>query len=154
MWLFRNDIVFNNKILDEIQVFDLVKTCMAWWCKAKWPSTLFLFSDFYIAASNLSFNVQPKSPKTITFWCPSPSGFMKFNVNGSVKGKPGPSRIGGVLRDELGVVKGIFSKAVGVMDSNQAELLAILEALLVSVESNFFTSLSLIIESDFSNAVS
>ena len=67
LWLFRNDIVFNNKILDEIQVFDLVKTCMAWWCKAKWPSTLFLFSDFYIAASDLSFNVQPKSPKTITF---------------------------------------------------------------------------------------
>ena len=79
---------------------------------------------------------------------------MKFNVNGSVKGKPGPSRIGGVLRDELGVVKGIFSKAVGVMDSNQVELLVILKALLVSVESNFFTSLSLIIESDSSNAVS
>ena len=73
------------------------------------------------------FNVQPKSLKTITSWCPPPSGFLKFNVDGSVRGKPGPSGIGGVLRYELGMVKGIFSKAVGVMDSNQAQLLAILE---------------------------
>ena len=74
------------------------------------------------------FNVQPKSLKTITSWCPPPSGFMKFNVDGSVRGKPGPSGIGGVLRYELGMVKDIFSKAVGAMDSNQAQLLAILEA--------------------------
>ena len=52
------------------------------------------------------------------------------------------------------MVKEIFSKAVGAMDSNQAELLAILEALMVFVESDFFTSLSLIIESDSSNTVS
>ena len=79
--------VFNNKILDEIQVFDLVKTRMAWWCKTTWPSTLFSFFYFYIAASDLSFNVQPKSLKTITYWFPLPSGLMKFNIDGSVRGK-------------------------------------------------------------------
>ena len=69
-------------------------------------------------ASDLSFNVQPKSCKTTTSWCPPPSNFIKFNVDGSVRGKLGPSGIGGVLSDELGVVKGIFSKTVGVMHSN------------------------------------
>ena len=58
-----------------------------------------------------------------------------------------------VLRDELGVVRGIFSKAIGVMESNQAELLAILEALLMFMESKIFNSFSLIIEGDSSNAI-
>ena len=52
-----------------------------------------------------------------------------------------PSGIGGVLRDELGMVKGIFLKVVGVMDSIQAKLLDILEALMVFVESIFYLSL-------------
>ena len=79
---------------------------------------------------------------------------MKFNVEGSVRGKLGLLRIGEVLRDELGVVKGIFSKFVGFMDSNQIELLTILEALIVFVEFDFSIHIYLIIENDFRNTIS
>ena len=38
---------------------------------------------------------------------------LKFNVDGSSKGKSGLAGIGGVLRDCSGKVKAIFSKAIG-----------------------------------------
>ena len=77
------------------------------------------------------------SLKAITSWCPPPFGFMKFNIDGSVRGKLEQLGIGEVLENELGVLKGMFSKTVGVMDSNHVELLAILEALMVFVEFDF-----------------
>ncbi|KAK1549737.1 hypothetical protein Q3G72_006906 [Acer saccharum] len=53
---------------------------------------------------------------------------LKFNVDGSALGKPGPARIGGVLRDSKGKVLCMFSFYVGVQDSNTAELMAIHKA--------------------------
>ncbi|XVF86739.1 hypothetical protein PTKIN_Ptkin18bG0066500 [Pterospermum kingtungense] len=55
---------------------------------------------------------------------------MKFNVDGSTLGKPGPAGIGGVLRDHEGNIKIRLLKSVGSADSNLAELLAIKEAFL------------------------
>lgn len=46
---------------------------------------------------------------------------MKFNVDG----------ISGVLRDENGLVKVFFSKAIGVGDANRAKVRAIREAFLI-----------------------
>lgn len=39
-------------------------------------------------------------------WLPPEAGFVKFNVNGATRVRlgPGPALIGGVLRDEHGVV--------------------------------------------------
>ncbi|XVE61157.1 hypothetical protein DITRI_Ditri06bG0017300 [Diplodiscus trichospermus] len=59
-------------------------------------------------------------------WTKPHVGTMKFNVDGSTMGKPGPAGIGGVLRDHLANAKIIFFKSVGIADSNLAELLAIL----------------------------
>ena len=59
---------------------------------------------------------------------PSP-GVFKFNVDGAVRGKLGMAEIGGVLRNSRGEVLFMFSKHVGVCDSIEAEVLAILEAL-------------------------
>ncbi|XVF81378.1 hypothetical protein PTKIN_Ptkin15bG0150100 [Pterospermum kingtungense] len=41
----------------------------------------------------------------------------------AAKGKLGPAEIGGVLRDDKGMVKPMFSKLAGVMDSNLVEVL-------------------------------
>lgn len=62
-------------------------------------------------------------------WSPPPLGVLKFNVDGATRGKPGPTAIGGILRNNNGEVLFRFSKNVGVCDSNEAEVLAILEAL-------------------------
>ena len=55
---------------------------------------------------------------------------------GSVTGKPDPSSIGGVLGDEFGVVKLVFSKSIGIVDSNISEK-SVREAFNVFVSSNF-----------------
>ena len=56
-------------------------------------------------------------------------GVLKFNVDGAASSKPGPARIGGVLRNHIGELLYMFSKNVGIKDSYEAEILAILEAL-------------------------
>ncbi|KAK3206452.1 hypothetical protein Dsin_020498 [Dipteronia sinensis] len=53
---------------------------------------------------------------------------IKFNVDGSVRGKPGPAGIERVLRDSNGKVICLFSKFVSVTDSNTVELWAIRKA--------------------------
>lgn len=40
IWLARNDVAFKGKELDGIQIFELVKTRMAWWINAKWPNLM------------------------------------------------------------------------------------------------------------------
>ncbi|XWS10417.1 hypothetical protein CRYUN_Cryun39dG0075400 [Craigia yunnanensis] len=81
-------------------------------------------------------------------WIPPPHGYMKFS-----KGKLGPTGIGGVLRDNLLVVKMVFSKSVGMEDSNMAELLAVRKAMCLFISSCWAPSHKLIIESDSSNVV-
>lgn len=60
---------------------------------------------------------------------PTPSGVLKFNVNKTTRSKPGLPGIGGVLCNDMGEILCIFSQGVGVKDSNEAEVMAILEAL-------------------------
>ncbi|EOY00710.1 Uncharacterized protein TCM_010646 [Theobroma cacao] len=50
---------------------------------------------------------------------------MKFNVDGAARGCSGPTRIRGILRDHRGEVKIIFSNAIGEIDSNFAEMMAV-----------------------------
>ena len=58
-----------------------------------------------------------------------PRGLLKFNVDGATRDKPGLAGIGGVLRNDKDEVLLLFSKSVGIRDSNEVEVLAILEAL-------------------------
>ena len=51
----------------------------------------------------------------------SPSGVLKFNVDGATRGKPGLVGIGGVLRNHKGEVMYMFSKHVGIKDSKEAD---------------------------------
>lgn len=77
-----------------------------------------------------------------------PSSFLKFNVDGAARGEPLPASIGGVLWDHEESFH-CFFKAVGVKDSNDAAVLAILEAF--GIYSSSFHKV-LIVESDSSNA--
>ena len=83
--------------------------------------------------------------KSILSWCSPPCGVLKFNVDGVTNGKPGLAGIGGVLRNHKGEVLYMFSKHIGIKDSNEVEVMTI-----------YHTSFHhyLIVESDSANAIS
>ncbi|XXG72211.1 hypothetical protein AAC387_Pa07g1359 [Persea americana] len=83
-------------------------------------------------------------------WSPPPIGVLKFNVDGASSGKPGPACIGGVLRNFKGKVLIMFSKHIRICDSNEVEVLAILEAFHLFPRDCFEP---LIVESNSSNAI-
>ena len=74
-------------------------------------------------------------------------------MDGSARGKPEPASIGGVLRDCRFAVKAVFSKSIGVADSNVVELLAVREALKIFVATRCASTHRFIVESDFSNVI-
>lgn len=77
-------------------------------------------------------------------------GVLKFHVDGAASSKLGPAGIGGVLRNHKGELLYMFSKNVGIKDSNEAEILAILEALRIYHRPFQYP---LVVESDSMNAV-
>ena len=74
-------------------------------------------------------------------------------MDGSTKGNLGPAGIGGVLRDCNAAVKVVFSKSIGVIDSNMVELFAVRKALMVFVATRWASSHRLVIENDLRNVV-
>ncbi|XVE56526.1 hypothetical protein DITRI_Ditri04bG0017800 [Diplodiscus trichospermus] len=54
--------------------------------------------------------------RIVTNWTCPEMGVLKFNVDGSSLGNPGPAGIGGILGDHLGTKKLAFSKSIGVGD--------------------------------------
>ena len=93
----------------------------------------------------------PVKVRKSILWSLPPICLFKFNVDGAARGKPGLAGIGGVLRNCNGDVLFMFSKYVWVCDSNEAEVLVILESLRYFLRHYHG---NLIVESDSSNAVS
>ncbi|XVF39326.1 hypothetical protein PTKIN_Ptkin01aG0025500 [Pterospermum kingtungense] len=112
---------------------------------------LFLHCEF--SWKGISIPSSEKALRDPSSWDPPPLGYFKFNVDGATLGQPGPTGVGGVLRDHDESVKMCFSKSIGVPDSNLAEIMAIREALLLFVQSRWISNVPLIVESDSSNAV-
>jgi ribonuclease HI len=73
---------------------------------------------------------------------------FKWNVDGYSLGKPGPFGIGGVLQNHHDHLLGMFSVPVGILDSNIAELRAIVKAIELSASNCLLHHQHLIIESD------
>ncbi|KAK3189924.1 hypothetical protein Dsin_029485 [Dipteronia sinensis] len=73
---------------------------------------------------------------------------LKFNVDVSMKGKPGPVGIGGVLRDANGKVMCLFSNSVGITDSNTAELWAIEKAVRLCNDNQELRGRDIVVVSD------
>ena len=75
-------------------------------------------------------------------------------MDGSSLGKPGLSGIGGALRNHQGHLLGIFSLPVGTLDSNIAELRAVVKAIKLSATNHLLHHKHIIIESDSANVIS
>ena len=153
VWLFRNDSIFNRKMVDILQLIDCIKVRIAMWAKAKWPDKVGSINDAVRFPSLVMVEDKGRDQGDVGKWDKPQQGSMKFNVDGSARGQPGKAGIGGVLRDESGSIMLVFSKSIGIADSNMAELLTIKEAFLIFCALENLSSKRLIIESDSSNAV-
>ena len=150
---FTEMIVFNRKSCDFLQLLDIIKVRLAHWCHGKWPSILASVNDFILNPASISANdILPTPSRSATWICP-PLGLMRLNVDGSAMGKPGAAALGGVLCDHVGAFKGVFSKSIGIEDSNFVEFMAIKEGLSLFSSSTWAQSHNLIIESDSKNAI-
>ncbi|KAK1560827.1 hypothetical protein Q3G72_031317 [Acer saccharum] len=87
-------------------------------------------------------------------WRPPLDRFLKFNIDGSLRGNPGPSGIGGILRNNDGDTLCIFSSFIGCGISPAAKVEAILKACQLCVLDKCPTDVKVIIESDSKAAVS
>ena len=48
VWLHRNEIVFKGNHLELLQLIDIIKVRLAYWCQGKWPSPAASVDDFFI----------------------------------------------------------------------------------------------------------
>ena len=69
-------------------------------------------------------------------------------------GNLGPTGIGGVIRDCKRQVLFVFSKCIGIADSNLAKLMAVVNALSYVANSNFDLLPDIILESDSKAVIS
>ncbi|XVE78573.1 hypothetical protein DITRI_Ditri13aG0156700 [Diplodiscus trichospermus] len=109
------------------------------WGKAKWQSMKENITEITQWPNLISVRGRDIAARIHTCWTKPVEGSLKFNVDGSALGQPGPAGIGGVLRDHKANIKLVFSKSVDVVDSNLAELLAIREAFLIFSPPVIFT---------------
>ncbi|KAK8993149.1 hypothetical protein V6N11_033253 [Hibiscus sabdariffa] len=109
IWLFRNEVIFQNKKVDWLQLNFLIRFRLAYWHIAKFPGC-FLSLDCLMTDFSLTMSPKRRSscPTPTPRWVPPPIGFLKLNIDGAVslclKGG-----IDGLLRDEKGSILFQFS---------------------------------------------
>lgn len=82
-----------------------------WWVQAFWPTSPYSSYDFAHHFEKVRLLSKPHPAVRICEWQALEPSVLKFNVDGSSLGNPGPSGIGGVIRNDMGMVLGVFSKA-------------------------------------------
>ncbi|EOX95147.1 Uncharacterized protein TCM_004701 [Theobroma cacao] len=153
IWLYKNKMVFDGLTWDACKVLEIIKIRMAWWVKSKWPQDN--LDTLKIVRFSLLVAIPTKRDKVKVQvqWKIPPNGWLKFNTDGAARGYPGPLGIWGVLRNEKGMVKMLFSKTEDWDDANLMEMLAIQEALILFMVTDWCHPFGLIIETDSINAV-
>ncbi|KAE8691376.1 hypothetical protein F3Y22_tig00110890pilonHSYRG01134 [Hibiscus syriacus] len=115
-----NDAAFNDK-----QCLALLG--IGYCVKSKWPKSILPINEI-IKSLTITFSLYHKSHVLIAAsWVAFIPRILKFNVDGAVKGRFSMASIGGILRDHNGVCFARFSKSIGELDPNSAELVVILE---------------------------
>ncbi|XP_077225513.1 uncharacterized protein LOC143858674 isoform X3 [Tasmannia lanceolata] len=74
---------------------------------------------------------EERRQKAMLKWEPPHVGFIKLNFDSSSLGNPGPSGIGGVLRNENGEVVWAFAGPIGVADALEAEVRAVHQGMIL-----------------------
>ncbi|KAK8526054.1 hypothetical protein V6N12_020535 [Hibiscus sabdariffa] len=149
LWLFRNDIVFNDMSMDWINLKFLIKFRLATWLKAKFddcPLSIesimvdpFLAKNHYLKAANIS---------KIGQWISPSVGFAKLNTDCAVLSRGDNRGGGGVLRGSKGEILFQFSESCPSDPPSLLELLSIKIRVFKFLESRWSGRLRLIVESD------
>ena len=111
----------------------LVKVPLFWWLKSSLPNFAISCNDFLTNITVGCIINKPPTRKVIAARNPPAHSILKFNVDGSSFGRPRPSDIGGVLRDNSGNILVLFSIDTGIRESKSAKLLAISKAMSLGV---------------------
>ena len=90
----------------------------------------------------------------VLFGPPHPADKLKINMDSLTWGNRGFTSCGGVCRDDLGSVIGIFSGLLGILDSNAAEVFTISHVLKFFIEFEWVGKKGVIVESDSRNVIS
>ncbi|XP_073139138.1 uncharacterized protein [Henckelia pumila] len=86
----------------------------------------------------ISVGLQRIHKTAIVRWLRPPPGSFKINVDGSLRGNPGESSVGGFVRDSSGMVLAIFSEFIGLGSNVRAELWANWRGILLCSDLSLF----------------
>ncbi|KAK8511783.1 hypothetical protein V6N12_000824 [Hibiscus sabdariffa] len=114
LWLFRNEIVFNSKCLDWLQLVFCSKFRLGSWVKAKFGEcslSLDCIVNNPFVVTNLC--LLPRPLASAQSWSPPPHGFAKLNVDGALSSSREAGGLGGLLRDENGRILFQFLESCG-----------------------------------------
>ncbi|KAK2648312.1 hypothetical protein Ddye_015801 [Dipteronia dyeriana] len=154
VWESRNQVIFNDKETNVWQAIDIVKFRVAWWFKHLSKGSKETLTYMLLNIKELCVDGKPIKKINKADWIPPANSNLKFNVDGSVSGNPGPAGIGGVLRNFDGKVLCMFSCYIGIQDPNSAELVAIHKACALCVFIPSVVNRNIEIASDSRMAVS
>lgn len=130
-------------------MWDLQVMRLFWWVKAAWKDCTVDSTMFNTNFCSIILQRIVSAPRLAT-WQPPPLSRLKFNVDGTSQGNSGSSGVGGVLRDHLNRVLGYVSINSGFGWAFEAEVRAILKALMFCQE---FLFKEVEIESDSTTTV-
>ncbi|EOY32799.1 Uncharacterized protein TCM_040819 [Theobroma cacao] len=135
------------EIWDKLQILFLIKLRSMFWIRVSKGDDAIDDIGWWSEPSNCLIRRAPVHHRLGVSWVSPPFGEFKFNINGSAKGKLGPTRCSGVLRNSNGFVLGLFFILLGMCDSNYAKLMVVLHTLRLFSASSYVPS-PLSIESD------
>ncbi|EOY20433.1 Uncharacterized protein TCM_046027 [Theobroma cacao] len=93
--------------------------------------------DMVRESAGIKATSSKKKSKDNCVWVKPPNSSLKFNIDSVARGCPGPSGIGGALRDHNGCAKIHFAKPLGKYDSNMAKFLALKRSFFLFVASSW-----------------
>ncbi|XP_057426183.1 uncharacterized protein LOC130719582 [Lotus japonicus] len=127
VWLARNNVIFKELSFDAEEVWESHMFMLFTWIKAWWKDCP--YGVHQLSQGFTKIDIQGKvGVRIVVPWKPPQGTNLKFNVDGSFQS--GCAGIGGILRNGSGEVLGKFSRKVEVTRADEAEVLAILYALL------------------------
>ncbi|KAK5803775.1 hypothetical protein PVK06_031424 [Gossypium arboreum] len=85
IWLHLNEVVFNAKLCDLDQFYDLTVVRIGW-CYAEWPGSVASTYEFLLCSPSFSPPCKPNMNISNCQWRPTPPGCLKFNVDGAISG--------------------------------------------------------------------
>ncbi|KAK3175425.1 hypothetical protein Dsin_032739 [Dipteronia sinensis] len=149
-----NQLVFEGKSLSVEQAKDNVKFKVTWWFKYHEKESKDTITSLLLNIKELCIDDRTGKHIKNDKWTPPAFNNLKFNIDGSAKGKPGLAGIGGVLRDHKGRVLCSFSLSIGLQKSNTAKIRAIQKAYALCVGNSSLSGRNIKVDSDSKVAVS